>query len=261
MRRLAPDLASQFFEMTEDEAIRAILAAGGGPGGPTAGITLEQLQAGPVRLRVPDPDVAFVGQIRDRTPFPPRSLPAPLDATAAFIPTRRIEFYKDAERFLDRQESVPTYLPPFDDGVHEPGTWPLTLLTPHSKWRIHSSYANNPWLAEIHGGRPEIFISPTDAASRGIATGDIVEVFNTRGAVQAWARVSEASRTGAVTLYEGWWPRQFHRGKGVNDVNELTASAVNPIHETFYVGNIWAPSTGWKDCRCQVRKVEAGANG
>jgi hypothetical protein len=43
------------------------------------------------------------------------------------------------------------------------------------------------------------------------------------------------------------------RGKGVN---ELTSSAVNPIHEVHFVGNMWAPSTGWKDCRCQVEKAE-----
>jgi anaerobic selenocysteine-containing dehydrogenase len=257
MRRLAPDLAKQYFETTEEDAIRAILAAGGIRGGPTEGITLEQLQAGPVRLRVPDPDVPFAAQVRDRTPFPPRSLPAALDATAAFIPTRRIEFYKDADRFIERKETVPAYLPPFDDTVHDPASWPLTLLTPHSKWRIHSSYANNPWLAEIHGGRPEVFVNPVDAAARGIETGDVIEVFNSRGAVEAWARVSEAEREGSVTLYEGWWPRQFRKGKGVN---ELTSSAVNPIHEVHYVGNMWSPSTGWKDCRCQVRKSAEASN-
>ena len=87
---------------------------------------------------------------------------------------------------------------------------------------------------------------------RGIATGDLIEVFNTRGAVQAWANVSDAQRPGAATLYEGWWPRQFRKGKGVN---ELTSSAVNPIHEVHFVGNMWAPSTGWKDCRCEIEKV------
>lgn len=252
MRRIAPDLAAEYFEMSEDDAIRAILEAGGGPGGPTEGITLEQLQAGPVRLNVPDPDVAFVNQIRDRTPFPPRSLPAALEKTAQFIPTRRIEFYKDDDRFIELGETVPTYRPPYDDGIHDPTTYPLTLLTPHSKWRIHSSYANNPWLAEIHGGRPEVFLHPSDATARGIATGDPIEVSNTRGSIEAWAHVSEAERPGAATLYEGWWPRQFRKGKGVN---ELTSSAVNPIHEIHYVGNMWAPSTGWKDCRCEIRKA------
>ena len=186
-------------------------------------------------------------------PFPPRSLPAALEKTAEFIPTRRIEFYKEEARFRELGETVPTYRPPFDDTVHDPATWPLTLLTPHSKWRIHSSYANNPWLAEIHGGRPEVFISPADAEARGLATGDPIRVWNTRGEVVAWAHVSESEQPGSVTLYEGWWPRQFLSGKGVN---ELTSSAVNPIHEVHFVGNMWAPSTGWKDCRCEVEKAQ-----
>jgi anaerobic selenocysteine-containing dehydrogenase len=253
VRRLDPALARTYFEMDEDAAIEAILETGGGPGGPTEGITLDMLRQGPVRLNVPDPDIPFLRQIEDLEPFPPRSLPAPLEKTAEFIPTRRIEFYKEQDRFLELGEAVPTYLPPFDDTVHDPLEWPLTLLTPHSKWRIHSSYANNAWLGEIHGNKPEVFIAPQDAEARGIATGDVIRVFNTRGAVEAWAHVTPAERPGSVTLYEGWWPRQFRRGKGVN---ELTSSAVNPIHEVHFVGNMWAPSTPWKDCRCEVERVE-----
>ena len=252
MRRLDPAKAAEFFEMDEEAAIEAMLEAGGGDGGPTEGLTLDQLKAGPVRLNVPDPDVPFRRQVEELVPFPPRSLPAPLEKTAAFVPTGRIEFYKEEARFIELGETVPTYRPPFDDTVHDPADWPLTLLTPHSKWRIHSSYANNAWLAEIHGGRPEVFIAPPDAAARGIATGDAVRVWNTRGAVAAWAHVSESEQAGVVTLYEGWWPRQFRSGKGVN---ELTSSAVNPIHEVHFVGNMWSPSTGWKDCRCQVEKA------
>ncbi len=252
VRRIAPDKAAEFFEMDEEAAIEAILAAGGGPGGPTEGITLEQLKAGPVRLRVPDPDIPFGAQVDQLVPFPPRSLPAALTATAAFIPTRRIEFYKEEQRFRDLGETVPTYRPPFDDTVHDPRSWPLALLTPHSKWRIHSSYANNAWLAEINGGRPEVFISPVDADARRIETGDPVRVWNTRGEVVAWAHVTPAEQVGSVTIHEGWWPRQFRKGKGVN---ELTSSAVNPIHEVHFVGNMWAPSTGWKDCRCEIEKA------
>ena len=135
-----------------------------------------------MRLPVPDPDIPFLAQIRDLVPFPPRSLPAPLEATAAFIPTRRIEFYKEEQQFRDLGETVPMYRPPFDDEVHDPATWPLALLTPHSKWRIHSSYANNAWLEELHGGRPEVFISPQDAVARDIETGDQVRVSGTPGA-------------------------------------------------------------------------------
>ena len=147
---------------------------------------------------------------------------------------------------------MPTYKPPNDNGVHDPAQWPLALLTPHSKWRIHSTYANNAWLEEIHGGRPEVFMAPSDAYARGIETGDEIRVFNTRGEVVAWAHVTPSEQPGSVTLYEGWWPRQFRKGKGVN---ELTSSAVNPIHEVHYVANMWAPSTGWKDCRCEIEKA------
>ncbi|HEX9043851.1 MAG TPA: molybdopterin-dependent oxidoreductase, partial [Candidatus Limnocylindrales bacterium] len=258
VKRVKPEVAGEF-DHSEEDVIRMILAAGGKPGGPTEGITLEQLQAGPVRLPVPDPDIAFKAQVEKLVPFPPRSLPAPLDQTAAFIPTRRIEFYKEEARFRELGEQVPTYKEPFDDGVHDPATYPLALLTPHSKWRIHSTYANNPWLEEIHGGRPTVLMHPSDAATRGIVDGDRIELANKRGRVEAWAHVSDAARPGTATLPEGWWSRYLGAGKSVN---ELTSSAVNPIHEVHYVANMWAPSTGWKDCRVEVKKViSAGMSG
>lgn len=248
MRRIDPEAYREYFEgVTDEDAIRMILE-----GEVTEGITFEQLLEGPVRLDVPDPDIAFVDQIENLTPFPPRSLPAPLEATAAFLPTRRIEFYKEEDRFLEAGETVPTFKEPYDDGVNDPARYPLRLLTPHSKWRIHSTYANNPWMQEIHGGRPKVMIHPDDAAARGIDEGATIELFNERGSVGAWAHVTDAAGRGTVTLPEGWWSRYLHSGKGVN---ELTSSEVNPIHEIFYVANIWSPSTGWKDCRCEVRRA------
>lgn len=235
----------------EERAIEAMLAAGGQPGGPTEGISLDRLREGPVRLNVPDPDVPFLAQIRDLAPFPPVSLPAPADATRVFLPTRRIELYKEEDRFLALGETVATHKDPYDDGVHDPSEFPLRLLSPHSKWRIHSTYSNNPWLAEIHGGKPRVLIHPDDAAARGVDDGDPIELTNSRGSLGAWAHVSAAAAPGTATLPEGWWSRYFRDGKGVN---ELTSSAVNPIHEVHYVPNIWAPSTGWKDCRCEVRR-------
>ncbi|MEQ1698932.1 MAG: molybdopterin-dependent oxidoreductase [Ilumatobacteraceae bacterium] len=248
VRRIDPDKYEQHWQVDEVDAIRMMLAEGG----PTEGITYEQLQQGPVRLNVADPDIPFLAQIENFEPFPPVSLPAAIEKTAVFVPTGRIEFYKDEDQFLAAGEQVPTYKPPFDDAANPPAQYPLRLLTPHSKWRIHSTYGNNPWMEEIHGGKPPVLMHPDDAAARGIADGDLVEVANTRGRVVAWAQITDAAKVGSVTLHEGWWPRAFKAGKGVN---ELTASAVNPIHEVHYVPNMWAPSTGWKDCNCEVRRA------
>ncbi|NMC72153.1 MAG: molybdopterin-dependent oxidoreductase [Myxococcales bacterium] len=251
VRRIDPEQWRRYFQGEDEEsAIRTMLAAGDYPGGPTEGITLEQLRQGPVRLRVPDPDIPFLEQIEARRPFPPASLPAPIEATQVFLPTRRIELYKEERRFLELGEQVVTHKDPHDDGVHDPVRYPLRLLSPHSKWRIHSTYSNNPWLEEIHGGRPRVLLHPADAQARGIREGDEIEVFNERGSLTAWAHVSEAAAIGTATLPEGWWSRYFLAGRGVN---ELTSSSINPIHEIWYVPNIWAPSTGWKDCRCEVR--------
>ena len=251
VKRVDPELFAEWFDVTAEEAIEWILARGGA----TEGITLDDLKAGPVRLNVPDPDVAFVRQVTELAPFPPVSLPAPLEATAQFVPTRRAEFYKEEERFIELGETVPTYKAPHDDEVHDPAEYPITLLSPHSKWRIHSSYANVAWLNEITGGKAPVLLSPETAAPLGIDEGDLVELRNSRGAVRAWAHLTEAATPATATLFEGWWSRQLGGGKSVN---ELTSSEVNPIHEVHYVANMWSPSTGWKDCRCQLVKVADG---
>lgn len=249
MKRISPEKYEEFWQVNAEDAIKMMLAEGG----PTEGITYEQLQQGPVRLKVADPDIPFLKQINDLEPFPPVSLPAPIEKTAVFVPTGRIEFYKDEDEFLAANEQVPTYRPPFDDQFNPPAQYPLRFLTPHSKWRIHSTYGNNPWMEEIHGGKPQVMIHPDDAQSRGISEGDAIEVFNTRGRIVAWAQVTASARQGSATLHEGWWPRNFK--DPTRGVNELTSSAVNPIHEVHYVPNMWAPSTGWKDCNCEVRRV------
>ena len=48
-------------------------------------------------------------------------------------------------------------------------------------------------------------IHPDDAAARGIADGDVVRVFNDRGACLAGAVLDEALRPGVAQLSTGAW--------------------------------------------------------
>jgi len=48
-------------------------------------------------------------------------------------------------------------------------------------------------------------IHPADAASRGIGDGDVVRLFNHRGACLAGAVISDAVRPGVVQLATGAW--------------------------------------------------------
>jgi biotin/methionine sulfoxide reductase len=54
-------------------------------------------------------------------------------------------------------------------------------------------------------GREPIRISPADAALRDISEGDVVRVFNERGAILAGAVVSDQLRPGVVQISTGAW--------------------------------------------------------
>ena len=55
--------------------------------------------------------------------------------------------------------------------------------------------------------REPLTISVEDAKSHGIKDGDLVELYNERGAVVVGARVSDKIMPGVVSLYEGAWPQ------------------------------------------------------
>jgi biotin/methionine sulfoxide reductase len=54
-------------------------------------------------------------------------------------------------------------------------------------------------------GREGIWLHPEDAAARGIQDGDVVRVYNDRGACLAGAIVTDAIRSGVVNLSTGAW--------------------------------------------------------
>ena len=51
---------------------------------------------------------------------------------------------------------------------------------------------------------PQLWISPADAAARGLAGGAAIRVYNERGEFQARALVTERMLTGAVWMHDGW---------------------------------------------------------
>jgi biotin/methionine sulfoxide reductase len=61
-------------------------------------------------------------------------------------------------------------------------------------------------IADQPGARPAaIEINPVDASARNLTDGDLVRVFNERGACQARAHVSDDIRPGVVSLSTGAW--------------------------------------------------------
>ena len=63
-------------------------------------------------------------------------------------------------------------------------------------------------------GREPVYINPIDADARGIKNGDLVQVFNDRGACLAGAFITDNVREGVIRLMTGAWfnPAELESG-------------------------------------------------
>jgi len=84
--------------------------------------------------------------------------------------------------------------------------YPLHMVSPHPKYRLHSQL-DNTWARRLYevGGREPMWIHPEDAKARGIRYGDIVRVYNDRGAFLAGAVLTKRMRRNVIAVHEGAW--------------------------------------------------------
>jgi anaerobic selenocysteine-containing dehydrogenase len=123
-------------------------------------------------------------------------------------PSRKIEFYSEQAARL----GLPT-LPSYDAPIGQASnTWPaaraypLALAQGRTLTHFHSFYNNGqelPTLARREAA-PTLWISPADAATRQLADGAAIRIFNERGALMAQARVTDRIPAGTVWMRDGW---------------------------------------------------------
>jgi biotin/methionine sulfoxide reductase len=97
----------------------------------------------------------------------------------------------------------PTWLPPAESPNSR---FSLQLVANQPATRLHSQldFGATSLKSKIKDREP-VRIHPQDAAARGIGAGDIVRLYNDRGACLAGAVLSEALRPGVVQLATGAW--------------------------------------------------------
>jgi biotin/methionine sulfoxide reductase len=101
----------------------------------------------------------------------------------------------------------PAWLPP-SAGPSTPAAdrHPLWLIANQPATRLHSQldFGATSQAAKINGREP-VRLHPRDAAARGIRDGDVVRIYNDRGACLAGAVLSDALQPGVVQLATGAW--------------------------------------------------------
>jgi trimethylamine-N-oxide reductase (cytochrome c) len=143
---------------------------------------------------------------------------------AASLQTRsgKIEFVASSlKRFEEgggsdpeRPVMGPQYIPSWEGHrtAELTASYPLQLISPHPRFSFHTmGDAKDSWTNEVKDHRVLnddgryywiIRLNPADAATRGIADGELVRAFNDRGSVILAARLTERVPAGVVHSYE-----------------------------------------------------------
>ncbi len=101
--------------------------------------------------------------------------------------------------------------------------FPLRLVTPKSRFRVHTQLAEIPWF-RARDDRA-LWIGPGDAAARGLTDGNEVIVSSEQGTVRCPCRVTAEVMTGVVSLMAGLEPRfDSHGVDTAGSANVLTST-------------------------------------
>lgn len=134
--------------------------------------------------------------------------------------------------------------------------YPLHLLSPHPKYRIHSQLDNS-FVRKAYkvGNREPVLINDEDAKKFGIKDGNTVEVYNDRGRILAGAVVSKDIMRGVVSINEGAW----YDPENLTDENpRCNAGHVNLLTSSRPTSTM-AQATSINTCLVAIKKVDAKA--
>ena len=124
-------------------------------------------------------------------------------------PSGKIDIYSDSIASFDYDDCIahPVWYEPKEwPGSVIASQFPLQLVANNPSTRLHSQLDPGTYSqASKIKGREPARMHPDDAASRGIAEGDVVKLFNERGSCLAGVRISRNVRPGVIQLSTGAW--------------------------------------------------------
>lgn len=185
----------QYLPKTKEDYLRAVLDT---KDPRLSGITLETLTANNcvMRMKVPtEPYVGHLDQVYD-------------------TPSGKLELYH--ENMIEFDQALPKFEVPTEAGNNK---YPLQMSQAHTKYRVHSQFVEARWINQLDP-EPRVEMNPSDAQSRGLSNGDMVEVLNDRGSFKARCKFTEALRPGVIRQYEGWWTKHMAAGNLQNVTND-----------------------------------------
>jgi nitrate reductase / nitrite oxidoreductase, alpha subunit len=188
--------------------------------------------------------------------------------------TGRQHLYLDHEGYRAFGESLPTFKPrlPLDttrevsNTPQPPGSIVLNCLTPHGKWHIHTTYADDLHMLTLSRGIEPLWLNDQDAAAIDVADNDWVEMLNDNGAVVTRAVVSARVPRGVALFYHApertiAFPKSPARGRRGGGTNSVTRLRLKPVlmvggyAQHCYRFNDYGPAAPDRDTYAIVHKL------
>lgn len=137
---------------------------------------------------------------------------------------------------------------------------PFHNFSQRIRWRVHTQWHYIPWIRELEP-QPVVYLSPTDAArvvNGPVTTGDVVEIYNDRGAYRAKAIISPGLRPGIIDAPRGWQRWQYDQFYGESAGYALNSGAkdagsCNDV--TSRRVHVFSGCQAFFDARVNIRKI------
>ncbi|OGO51942.1 MAG: hypothetical protein A2148_04655 [Chloroflexi bacterium RBG_16_68_14] len=200
---VAFELSEPIGDVTWEEAARAgaVRVTSGGSYGPITAITSD--------VRVDETVYPCAWFVEGKEPWPTL--------------TGRQQFYIDHPWYLELGEELPMH----KESPPAGGDYPLRMTGGHTRWSIHAIFRSNRTLLRLQRGGPVMYVSPKDAAARGLQDHDVAWVQNDVGGFKVHVKLAPGVQPGQVVMYHAWEPYQFERWSGQQAVNP---SPWKPLH-------------------------------
>ncbi len=214
----------------------------------TAGVTMDQIDAQPHRFE--QTSEVWTSDIKPGEAYYTfqrmTEYLQPLNTLAG-----RQQFYVDHDWFLELDEHLPTHKGPVDADAY-----PLRWITPHGRWSIHSTWRDAKYQLRLQRGRPVVYLSPDEAAARGLQDNDEIEVLNKNGSFIAYLYVSPRIPNGMAQMYHGWEQYLFAQGswQTTTTIRIKPTQLAGDYGQLKFKLNYWGPTGNQKDTRVEVRK-------
>lgn len=118
-------------------------------------------------------------------------------------PSGKIELLSSEAKTRWNENSLPTFKPLIEKGDQK-NKYPIHLLSPVTKNRIHSQFGNLMSISALHP-EPYVIMSTEDADNRNIIDGSLVRVYNERGELFVKVKLDNSLRPGIASIYNGYW--------------------------------------------------------